>query len=238
MENTIIGNLELENLNNNLEEKQTNFLDSILGKAINTAADFAIRTALPDFIEEQVINLKDNLLEYGLKGGIKETINDAIDLGKSAVGLIKGKVENVEQMKDIVKEGGVIDGVSELWDFVINKAKAKGKLSNDTAKLLKNGKNAFLNNVESNINNSFDKQEKSQSKLEGYIDEWKNAFEKQDFDNMDKSFKKIEKEMKELIPLENIIKETRNIENLHTLIKNNGKNFNLNEEQLELAKSI
>ena len=205
MENTINGNFELEKNNNiNIEEKQTKFLDSILGKAINSAADFAIRATLPNFIEDQIINIKDNLLEYGLKDGIKETINDAINLGKSTIGLIKGDFENVDQMKDAVKEGGVIDGISELWDFAIKKAKEKGKLDNNTAKILKNGKNAFLNNIESDINNSFDKQIKSQTKLEGYISDWKDAFEKQDFNKMEKTYKNIEEEKTKLIPVENI----------------------------------
>jgi len=45
-------------------------------------------------------------------------------------------------------------------------------------------------------------------------------------------------ELKELIPMENTIKEARTIENLHNLIKNNGKDFNLSTEQQELAKML
>ena len=56
---------ELEK-NNNLENdikqenNQKNFLETALGKTINFAIDIGIRAILPDFIEEQVINLKDN----------------------------------------------------------------------------------------------------------------------------------------------------------------------------------
>ena len=39
-------------------------------------------------------------------------------------------------------------------------------------------------------------------------------------------------------PLENTLKEARIIENLHLLIKNNGQDFNLTNEQLELAKML
>ena len=55
---------------------------------------------------------------------------------------------------------------------------------------------------------------------------------------MEKIFNKIEKELKEIAPLENTLKEARTIENLHTLIKNNGQNFNLNENELELVKNL
>ena len=78
-----INKIENE-LNNEITNKneQTNFLETTLGKTINTAIDIGIRALLPDFIDEQVINIKDNLLEYGLKDGITQTIDDAINLGK------------------------------------------------------------------------------------------------------------------------------------------------------------
>ena len=50
-----------------------------MGKSINTAIDVAIRAILPDFIEEQVINVKNNLIENGLKEGINKTIDDVVD---------------------------------------------------------------------------------------------------------------------------------------------------------------
>ena len=49
---------------------------------------------------------------------------------------------------------------------------------------------------------------------------------------------KIRAELKELVPMENTLKEARTIENLHNLIKNNGKDFNLSSEQQELAKML
>ena len=55
---------------------------------------------------------------------------------------------------------------------------------------------------------------------------------------MEKEYKKIKKELKELIPLEEKIKEAKNIELLHNLIKNNGKNFDVSEEQRELIKKL
>ena len=49
---------------------------------------------------------------------------------------------------------------------------------------------------------------------------------------------KILNKLKELLPIENTLKEARVIENLHTLIKNNGQDFNLTKEQLELANML
>ena len=50
--------------------------------------------------------------------------------------------------------------------------------------------------------------------------------------------KKINNLLTKTLPLENTIKNARTIENLHELIKNNGKNFDLTSEELELAKML
>lgn len=44
--------------------------------------------------------------------------------------------------------------------------------------------------------------------------------------------------MKDIIPIEEKIKEIRELENLHLLIKKKGGDFNLTNEELELAKKL
>ena len=80
-------NLEIEKLNNvqnqnNLEknkevellveqevtiENQNKFLQTTLGKTINTALDIGLRGILPDMIEEQIIEIKNVLLSNRTK---------------------------------------------------------------------------------------------------------------------------------------------------------------------------
>ena len=228
------------NLNNNLEQEkdQKSFLETTLGKTINAGLDIGIRALLPDFIDEQVINLKDNLFEYGLKDGIKQTIDDAIDLGKSAIGVVTGNFENVNQMQSAVETGGLIDGVSSLLDTVIDKVRDAGLINYNVANTIKQGKDVILNNVESNIEKTFTEQLTSVENTNKYINNWKEYFNNQDFNGMEKEYEKLENELKNLVPLENTINEARTIENLHNLIKNNGQNFNLTQEQLELAEKL
>ena len=111
MENILNNNIEINN-NLELEKNQKNFLETTLGKTINTGIDIGIRTVLPDFIEEQIIDLKDNLIKYGLKDGIKKSIDDAINIGKSAIGIVSGNFENISQMQEAIKSGGILDNVS------------------------------------------------------------------------------------------------------------------------------
>ena len=228
------------NLNNNLEQEkdQKSFLETTLGKTINAGLDIGIRALLPDFIDEQIINLKDNLFEYGLKDGIKQTIDDAIDLGKSAIGIVTGNFENVNQMQSAVETGGLIDGISSLLDTVINKVRDSGLINYNVANTIKQGKDVILNNVESNIEKTFTEQLTSVEKTNTYINNWKEYFNNKDFNRMEKQYEKIEKELKILAPIEKTINQARTIENLHNLIKNNGQDFNLTKEQLELAEKL
>ena len=229
-----------KNINNNLkiEKEQKNFLETTIGKIVNTGLDIGIRALLPDFLDEQVINLKDNLFEYGFKEGITKTIDDAIDLGKSAIGIFTGNFENIEQMQSAVQTGGLIDGLSDLLDTVVGKVSQKGLINSNVANILTQGKDIILDNVQSNIEKTFSEQLTNSNKMNQYINEWKNAFENKDFNRMEKQYEKIEKELKELAPIENTINQARTIDNLHNLIKNNGQDFNLTKEQLELAEKL
>ena len=75
-------------------------------------------------------------------------------------------------------------------------------------------------------------------KLLSYIDNWKNSFKNQDFAKMEREYKKLEKQLQQIAPIEKTINEAKTIEVLHNLIKNNGQDFNLTNEQLELAERL
>ncbi len=236
-----INNLEKNiNLNNNLvnEKTQNNFLETMLGKTINTAVDIGIRAVLPNFVEDQVINIKNNLLNYGLKDGITKTIDDAIDLGKSAIGIVTGNFENISQMQNAIQSGGIIDGMSSLLDIVVDKVKQAGLINNTVANTIKQGKNVILNNVEKNIESSFNKEYKTIENTNKYIDNWKNYFEEKNFEGMKKEYNKIEKQLREIAPIEKTINDIKTIEILHNLIRNNGQDFNLTQEELDLAEKL
>ena len=229
-----------KNLEKNIEQEknQKNFLETTLGKTINLAVDIGLRAVLPDFIEEQVINLKDNLLENGLKEGIKKTIDDAIDLGKSTIGIVTGDFENINQMQDAIKNGGIIDGISSLLDTVVNQLSQNNIINYNVANTILKGKDIILNNVETNIEKTFNNQIESIEKTNSYINTWKKFYNNKDFEGMEKEYSKLENELKNLVPLENLIKEAKSVENLHNLIKNNGHNFNLTQEQIELSNKL
>ena len=245
-----MSNLELE-VNNNLEknignnsivenilEAQKNFLESDIGKAINTAVDIGIKSALPNLIEDQVIDIKNAILEQGFKEGIKEIINTGIEFGKSAIGIVTGNFENISQIQMAVKKGGILDSVSDLLDLSIKFAKNKNLINSSVANLIKQSKNSIINSVSSKIEDTLTNQIKAVEKLENYCENWKVSYENKDFKSMEKDYKNIENYIKKTVPLEKTINEARKIENIHNLIKNNGKDFNISEDEWNLAKKL
>ncbi len=233
-------NVNLQNNTNELvtAQEQNSFLDSTLGKVINSGLDVGLRMLLPDFIEDGVIEVKDAIMQGGFKEGVSTAINSAIDLGKSVLGIFTGKFDDISQARDAIKSGGLIDGISNVLDTVIDKTNSKGLINDNVANLISNGKDAILNSVSNNIENEFMEQINGAEKLAKYEGNWKEYFGNQDFEGMQREYEKIQEKLKELLPIENTLKEARVIENLHNLIKNNGQNFNLTEEQLELSKML
>ena len=241
IENVLSNNLDVSlnnNLNNSLEIKQTSFLQGTLGKAINNGVNIGLRYLLPNWAEDKVIELKDNLLNFGLKEGISKTIQSVIETGKSAIGIVTGNFENVNQINEAVKNGGIIDTFSEVFDQVLKNLYSSGKIDSTTYNLIQNGKNSILNNVEKNIESNLTNQINISKKLENHISNWKDSFSKKDFVNMEKEYKKIKLDLRELVPIENTINNARIIENIHNFIKNNGHNFNLTQEEMELANKL
>lgn len=222
----------------NLETEQNKFIDSAIGKVINNAIDIGLRYVLPDLIEEEVIEVKDSLMKNGLNAGIHTAVDNIVNIGKSAAGIITGNFENISQVKKAVEQGGLIDTVSEVIDFATNKAQKAGLINKTVGTLIKSGKNSILNNVSSSIEKELTNQEKNIEKLESYSENWKEYYNNKDFDGMQKEYNKIQEKLKEIIPVEETIKNARRIETLHNLIKNNGKNFDLSSEELELVKKL
>ena len=142
---------ELNSKNIEIEKEQNNFLETTIGKIINTGLDVGIKFLLPDFVENEVIEIKDTIIQEGFKEGIKKAISEAIDLGKSTIGVVTGKFENIGQMQKAVETGVIIDSVSTGIDKALYKINENGKLNSNIVNVIKKGKNLILDNISNNI---------------------------------------------------------------------------------------
>ena len=192
--------MELENIRENLQnnqndlvtaEEQNSFLNSTLGKVIDSALDIGLRMIMPDFLEENVVEVKDAFLQGGFKEGVNTAINNAIDLGKSIVGIFTGNFDSISQARDAVKNGGIIDGISGVLDTVLDKTSSSGLISSNVANLISSGKDAILNSVSNKIEDNFTNQLEEVENLSSYENNWKESFNNQDFEGMQKEYEKI-----------------------------------------------
>ena len=235
----IIGNVQ-NCLNNivDLGNKQNDFLKSNFGMVIDNAVNIGLKTLLPDFIENQIIDVKNAVLQDGVKAGIDEAISRSIDLGKSVIGMFTGNFENIEQIQNVVKKGGMVDAINSVVDKGIDFAINTGLIDKDIGKVISSGKKTILKSISNNVENTLENQVKSIEKLDKYCEKWQEAYKDQDLNNMKKEFKNINKQLENIVPLENTINKAREIENLQKIIENNGGNFNISTETLELAKVL
>lgn len=238
LQNEVNNNVQIENGLITKNNEQKNFLETTLGKVVNEGLNIGLRAVLPNIIEDQVIDIKDAIINSGFKEGVKTTINKAIEMGKSGIGIITGKFENVEQARMAVKNGGIIDGVSSALDFAVNKCVQNDKISYNAGSLIKNGKDAVLNSISSNIEKEFDNEISSINLISKYEETWKDCYRNKDFDGMEREYYKIKEKINEVLPLEETLKQAREIENISVLIRNNGRNFNLSQDELELAQKL
>ena len=130
------NNIEQEKL----EKEQNSFLQTNLGRAINGGIDLGLRVLLQNFIEDEVISIKDSLITEGFSAAISTAIEEATNLGKSAMGLITGTFENISQVNKAIKKGGLIDTISDILDTGISWAQKHGYIEKGTAKTIKKRK--------------------------------------------------------------------------------------------------
>lgn len=248
IEKPVEENIEQKNTLNNeinnvqgedIGEKQKNFLETSLGKVINTGCDIALRAILPNAIEDEIIGIKNVIFTEGIQKGIKTAIDSAINIGKSVTGIFTGKFDTVSQAYTAVKSGGIIDSASNIIDTAVKSAKENGLINKTTANVIKKGKNIVKDCLTNSIEEDFMEQVDGVEKVGKYINNWNTYLEQKDLEGMNREYKKITKKLETLLPIESTIQEARAIENVQTLIKNKGNSLNnITEEELKLAQII
>lgn len=224
-------------IGNNLAIAQEKFMQSNLFDIFNTALDTGIKIALPDIAEDIVIDIKDSLLENGFVEGSKQIWNNIKEFGKSALGIVSGKFENIEQVQTATKNGGVLDIVSNIFDFALDKAVDNEKITKSMKNSIKSKKNSIVKDIKNKVSENLEKQEKNIEKLNEYNNKWEKCFEEKDLKGMKNAKNNITKYLEKVMPLENVINNARKIEIMHNLIESTGS-FDITDEEKELASAL
>lgn len=204
----------------------------------NTGLEIGLKTILPDFIEDDIIDIKDKFVQEGFSKGIQEIINKGEDIGKSIQGIFTGKFETVEQIKRLVQTDGILDEASDIIDKVLKSLVNKKKISKSTYNLIKTGKKEILNSLENELEGYYKINEYSLENLSELCQEWKESYKREDYSEMEKNMKKIKQKLNKNLTIESIINEARNLEKIQKYIEEKGSLDNLTENEKTLLEKI
>lgn len=203
-----------------------NEIDEKYGESINKTIDNIyneiLKTFLPNSIEDKLIEIKDKLGFSQLSKNVANFTKDLINNKNE-----KDVNKNISELNIEKETSKIISAIKDSYDLSINQVEQ-----------LEKNKKTISNKVEQEIDKEIKSYVNAFEKNNQYINEWKGFYNSKDFKNMDKIYIKIEKNMKNIIPIEEKIKEVRELENMHQLIKRKGGDFNLTNEELELTQKL
>lgn len=217
---------------------QENNIKSTIGSIMNNALEYGLKAILPDFLEEDVLEIKNAFIQEGFTDGVQEIIDKLEDVGKSVLGIFTGEFESIEQAKRVIQKNGLLDGISDVIDLVLKKLVEKKKIDKQAANIIKKGKKQFLSTMENEIENKYKETTYSLDKLNDYCNEWKKQYKEQNYEEMEKIMKKIKQQLTQKKVVEEIINEARNLEKIQKFIKEKGEIKNLSTSEKELLEKI
>lgn len=203
---------------NEIDEKYGEFIN----KTIDDIYNEILKAFLPDSIEDKVMEMKEKLGVSQLSKNVANFTKDLINNKNE-----KYANKNISELNIEKETSRIISAIKDSYDLSINQVER-----------LEKNKKTISNKVEQEIDKKIKSYVNAFEKNDQYINEWKEFYNSKDFKNMDKIYKKIEKNMNNIIPTEEKIKEVRKLENVHQLIKRKGGDFNLTNEELELTQKL
>lgn len=207
--------------NNEISKNQNDFIGNMFKNAINFGVDLGLKSLLPDLIEDQVIDIKNSILEGGFKEGVNTLMKKVNEFKNSITGIFTGNFNNIQEINTATKQGGIIKTVSKGLSKGIDAGVKSGIIPKSIGGILKAGKTTMLNKFSNSLESQMRKEIQKFDTLNDLNKKWYDALDQRDFDKMTKYTEKISALSKDLVKFSNIINETKKIEELHNFIKEN-----------------
>ena len=206
---------------NEISKNQNDFIGNMFKNAINFGVDLGLKSLLPDLIEDQVIDIKNSILEGGFKEGVNTLMKKVNEFKNSINGIFTGNFNNIQEINTATKQGGIIKTVSKGLSKGIDAGVKSGIIPKSIGGILKAGKTTMLNEFSNSLESQMRKEIQKFDTLNDLNKKWYDALDQRNFDKMTKYTEKISALSKDLVKFSNIINETKKIEELHNFIKEN-----------------
>ena len=79
-------------------------IDKNISEIANKAIDTGLKAILPDFIEDEVIAIKDAFIEEGFSSGIQKVYNQAEEMWNNIKGIFSGECDVRGEIRNILQK--------------------------------------------------------------------------------------------------------------------------------------
>ena len=162
-----------------------------LPKVTNNALNFGLKAILPDFIEEDIIQIKDSFINEGFEKGLEEAKEKAEEVWKSVKGVFTGEFDTVGEIQKLIQKNGMLDTASDLVDKITKLLLSKKIINKTTYNLIKTGKKEIINALEGELNNYYKVDNYDFEGLSEQIEKWQKNYNDSDYESMEKTAKTI-----------------------------------------------
>ena len=136
------------------------FFGGVFKNALNFGVDLGLKALLPDLIEDQVIDIKNSILEGGFKEGVNTLMKKVNEFKNSITGIFTGNFNNIEEIHTATKQGGIIKTVSKGLSKGIDAGVKSGAIPKSVGSIIKAGKTTILNEFNSSLESQMKKEMK------------------------------------------------------------------------------
>ena len=207
-------------------------------KIANNALNFGLKAILPDFIEEDIIQIKDSFINEGFEKGLEEAKEKAEEVWKSVKGVFTGEFDTVGEIQKLIQKNGILDTASDLVDKITKLLLSKKIINKTTYNLIKTGKKEIINALEGELNNYYKVDNYDFEGLSEQIEKWQKNYNDSDYESMEKTAKTILNILDKVDQIEAMITKARNIQKVQKYIQEKGSKEKLTKAERKLIEAI
>ncbi|MDD2627398.1 MAG: hypothetical protein PHR25_00670 [Clostridia bacterium] len=213
-------------------------LQGAVGNALDKVINYTIKALpIPEPLKDITLDIKESFKTKDFKEILKTVINSSIREGLEILGLDENSIKGIMEAKNIAIKGGLIQGIKATVDMNAKRYINGNLFGNDLEDIFNNIVNSvmskdFKDKLDKNIQNITKKTDDFLNKCK----EWYKAYEKMDYNEINKLAESIKKESVKVKADSKCIKESNIIQNITALVNN--KKDKLSEAQLQFCKII
>lgn len=223
-------------------ERDVEVMKNELGKLVSNTLDrtctYTIKNMpVPDAFKDILYDIKESFKTKDFKEIVKTIVNSSVREGLEIIGFDKEKIQNLKDITEIAKKGGLMQGVKAGIEMVAKKYLDNNLVGDFVYDFFNSIKIEPLNKTfGEKLNNSIENVLKNKEKFFNACNNFKEAYENFDIEKINILSKEIKNKFKVVNYDRECISKNKIIQNITMLV--NSKKEKLTEAQLQLCNVL